>query len=406
MKVALRLLLAVAVAGILSVSGCAKNPHLAGGILYLSQKNFEKAVRELEMAVEQEPDNGEAHLKLAMAYAEIGETKKAGSEFDRALELDPKLQNDVDANRRHYWVEHFNEGVRLSQEEKDFKEAALEFEKAIDIDPLDVRAYTNLGFCYTQLGEHEKALSLFEKATELAPTDETSKRNLAGIYEDIAKNHFKSGNYVEAIRFYEKALELAPDRINCVFQLGICHFQKASTETSAVAARPSYEKALELYARVLEQEPDDVDVIFNMGIANLALDNQEEAISLLKRAVDIDPKVPEFHKILGRAYARAGSQELAVTELVISKALDTSRGRRMTDVDGWISPDAVKARYGDVGDVMTSLQTLGKPDEIYSYQESGSIVEVWFYWAKGRGVYFVNGKTPPENIVSFAPREE
>lgn len=405
MKVALRFLLAIVVIGVLVFGGCAKNPHLAGGILYLSQKNFEKAVRELETAVEQEPDNGEAHLKLGMAYAEIGETKKAGEEFNRALELNPKLSKDVDANRRHYWVEHFNEGVRLSHEEKDFEGAAREFEKAIELDPVDVRAYTNLGFCYTQLGEHEKALALFEKATELAPTDETSRRNLAGVYEDIAKNHFKSANYPEAIRFYQRALDLEPDRINCIFQLGICYFQTASAETSAALARPNYEKALELYERVLEKEPDEVDIIFNMGIANLALENQDEAILLLKQVVDIDPKVPEFHRILGRAYARAGLQELAVTELVISKALDTDRGRRMTDVDGWISPDAVKARYGGLGDVMTSLQEFGKPDEIYSYQESGSIVEVWFYWSKGTGMYFVNGKKPPENSVSFLPKE-
>ncbi|UCF78495.1 MAG: tetratricopeptide repeat protein [Candidatus Eiseniibacteriota bacterium] len=405
MSVALRFLLAVMVVGALVVSGCAKNPHLAGGILYLSQQNYEKAVRELETAVEQEPNNGLAHLKLAMAYAEIGETKKAGAEFDRALELDPKLAKDVDSNRKHYWVEHFNEGVRLSQEDKNFEEAAREFEKAIDLDPEDVRAYTNLGFCYTQMGDHEKALELFEKAASLEPTDETSRRNLAGIYEDIGKNHFKSGNYTEAIRFYQKALNLEPDRINCVFQLGICYFQKASSETTEALARSDYENALELYGRVLEQEPDEVDVIFNMGIANLALDNLDEAMNLLRRAVDIDPRVPEFHKILGRAYARAELQELAVTELVISKALNPDRGRRMTDIDSWISLEAVKARYGDEGDVMKLLAELGKPDEIYSYEESESIVEVWFYWAKGTGVYFVNGKTPPENRVSFLPKE-
>lgn len=405
MKVVLRSLLVFVGVAVLVLGGCGQNPHLSGGRLYLSQKNFEKAVRELEIAVEQEPENGFAHLNLAMAYGEIGETKKAGEEFDKALELNPKLSKDVETNRRHYWVEHFNEGVRLSQEEKNFEEAAKEFEKAIELDPRDVRAYSNLGFSLTQLGEHEKALALFEKAAELEPTDETSRKNLARVYEDIAKNHFKNRNYTEAIRFYQRALDLEPDGLNCLLQLGICHSQKASAETTLALARPDYEKALEFYSRVLEKEPDNVDIIYNMGLTNLAIDNLDEAIQLLKKAVDMDPTVSDFHKILGRAYARAGEQESAVTELVISKALDTSRGKRMADIDGWIAPDAVKARYRDVGDLPATLQELGQPEEIYSYQESGSLVEVWFYWSKGTALYFVNGKTPPANKVSFSPRE-
>ncbi|MFH0778448.1 MAG: tetratricopeptide repeat protein [Candidatus Eisenbacteria bacterium] len=401
-------LLVVVVLGALTLSGCAKNPHLAGGILYLSQKNFDKAMKELETAVQQEPTNGLAHLKLAMAYAELDETKKAGAEFDKALELDPKLKKDVDANRKHYWVEHFNEGVRLSQEDKNFPDAAKEFEMAIDVDPSDPRAYSNLGFALTQTGEHERALAVFEKAATVQPTDEASKKNLAAIYEDIGKKSLKEERFDDAIKFFDRALQLQPEKTSCMFELALCYFQKASRETVAANAQPEFGKAISYFKEVLKRDSTDVDAVFNMGSAYLAMDDVDEATVHLKKAVNMYPKIRDFHRVLGRAYARAGEQELAVTELVLAKALDPNRGRRMSadNIDAWVSAESVKARGGDVTDVSSVIQNLGKPEELYSYEEAGSLVEVWFYWTKGTALYLVNGKIPPENKVFFNPQTQ
>lgn len=386
--------------GAFAITGCAQNPHLSGGRLYRSQKVYDKAQRELELAVQQEPKNPLAHLELGMVYAEIDETKKAGEEFDKALELDPKMLKDIDANRKHYWVEHFNAGIRLSNEEQNYAEAATEFQKAIDLDPKDVRAYTNLAFCLRKTGQPDQALALFQKALTLNPTDVNARKNLAASYLDMARSEAKDQRFLDAIMLYEKAYELDTTLVATQFELANAYSEAAMAESIAVAKTQYYEKAVALYNRVLERTPDNIDATFNLGTAYLAMDKTDEALPLLQKAVNMDPKAPDFHNRLGRAYARAGSNEMAVAEIVMSKAL---QGEVKADLDTWFNADTMKSRYPDVTAQTKALQTNGRPDQVYTYEESGGIVEVWFYWTKGMGIYFVNGGAPIVNKVEFAP---
>ncbi|MCX5800081.1 MAG: tetratricopeptide repeat protein [Candidatus Eisenbacteria bacterium] len=449
MKAILKSIVAViafslAATGTLILSGCGQNPHLSGGRLYLSQKIYPKAVRELELAVQEEPKNGLAHLELARAYAELDSTKKAGLHFDEAAQVEPKRKKDSDINRKHYAILHFNEGLRLSQQEQKFDEAAVEFEKAIDLDASDAGTYMNLGFAYgqigrredahaayekaivlyekviqlnaadpiayknlglayAQLGRHDEASAMFEKAAALAPTDEKVKKNLATVYIERGNDNFKKENYAEAIKSYEKALGLGSDSVNVMFQLGNCYFQQAAAETSAATANALFEKSGSFYENVLRKSPDDIDAMTNLGMVEFRLDRMAEAIQLLRNVEERDPKAHEVHKILGGAYARTGEKEMAVTEIVFSKALDPNRGKRTSDLDSWLSPDGLKARYGDTSEVAKVIQERGVPQEVYVYEESGSLVETWFYWSQGKAMYFVNGRIPPKSEFTFFP---
>jgi len=387
--------------GAFAVTGCAQNPHLSGGRLYRSQKIYDKAQRELELAVQQEPNNALAHLELGMVYAEIGKTKEAGQEFDKAEQLDPKKKKDVDANRQHYWVEHFNAGIRLSNEDQNFTAAAEEFQKAIDLDPNDVRAYTNLAFCLRKTGRQAEAFALFQKALSLNPTDVTTRKNLAASYIDMARSEAKEKRFVEAITLYERAAELDTTVADTQFELANAYSEAAQAESIAVAKAQYYDKAVSLYNRVLEREPNNIDATFNLGTAYLAMDKLDEALPLLQKAVSLDPKAYDFHYRLGRAYARAGSDEMAVAEIVMSKALQ--KGAEQNDLDAWFAADAMKARYPDVTAQTKALTANGRPEKVYTYEESGGTVEVWFYWTKGLGLYFVNGAAPAVNKVEFAP---
>jgi tetratricopeptide (TPR) repeat protein len=402
MKTLFNTLALLAVAATVAITGCAQNPHLSGGRLYRSQKVYDKAQRELELAVQQEPNNPLAHLELGMVYAEVGETKKAGVEFEKALALNPKMRKDVDANRKHYWVQHFNAGIKLTNEDKNFEEAAKEFQKAIDLDTADPRAYTNLAFCLRKMDKPDEALQLFEKAATLNPTDPTARKNLAASYVDMGRDAIASGAFADGIKLFEKALELDSTLVQTEFDLGNAYSQAAQADTTPAGKKAKYEQAMIMYNRVLTRTPDHVDAIFNLGTAYLAMERIEEALPFLKKAVDLDPKAYDFHNRLGRAYARSGEEELAVAEIVVSKALQ--KGMRQSDLESWLDSASMASRYPDTSTLNATLQSVGQPEDIYMYQESGGTVEVWFYWTKGVGFYFVNGGAPRINKVIFAPQ--
>jgi tetratricopeptide (TPR) repeat protein len=81
------------------------------------------------------------------------------------------------------------------------KEAVLDCDKAIELDPGDEYAYNNRGMAKYQLLDIKGALSDFEKATELNPKFATAFFNAAYV-------QYKTGNKKEACGDMEKANEL------------------------------------------------------------------------------------------------------------------------------------------------------------------------------------------------------
>lgn len=58
-----------------------------------------------------------------------------------------------------------------------WKEAAYRWEKAVALDPLNPKAYNNLGVAYERAGKFEEALEAYENALELSPGSEHIRQN-------------------------------------------------------------------------------------------------------------------------------------------------------------------------------------------------------------------------------------
>jgi Flp pilus assembly protein TadD len=56
----------------------------------LKMKNLEKAALELERAITLDPEFGDAHCDLGVAYTRLGLLSQAAAEFRRAIELLPE----------------------------------------------------------------------------------------------------------------------------------------------------------------------------------------------------------------------------------------------------------------------------------------------------------------------------
>jgi tetratricopeptide (TPR) repeat protein len=74
--------------------------YLQRGILYYSQRNFEKAIGDYVKAIEANPQLEEAHYRLGVAYDRIGEPDKAQHEFELHDEIKKQQAALIDQQRR------------------------------------------------------------------------------------------------------------------------------------------------------------------------------------------------------------------------------------------------------------------------------------------------------------------
>ena len=112
--------------------------------------------------------------------------------------------------------DHFLLGEALARKGR-IDEAIIEFEKAIEMRPQYVAAYTSLGAAYGQKGTIDQSISASKKAIELAPRNATAYYNLGKAF-GIEKN------FDEAFASFFKAIELDPGYPEPYYGLAVCYY--------------------------------------------------------------------------------------------------------------------------------------------------------------------------------------
>jgi len=174
-----------------------------------------------ERAVEIDPDYGRAWAKLASTYAyEFLCTKpngnareEAGRISEKALLLAPGIPDSHIARGIAYSICH------------DYKQADLEFEIAIDLDPDLFSAWFTWARSKTYQGEVHEAIEYYQKASEIRPEDYQSvliQMSLMGSIGDLDGAREKAE---EGLRRAKDFLELNPDE-NRAWNMGAFALQR------------------------------------------------------------------------------------------------------------------------------------------------------------------------------------
>ena len=111
---------------------------------------------------------------------------------------------------------------------KDFSTAIASYTSAIALDPTSPVYFSNRSAAYSQVGQHDSAVSDARAALELDP-------KFGKAYSRMGHALFSLGKYEEAVEAYTKGLEIDPD--NAVMQSGLetAKKQAASSGSSATA---------------------------------------------------------------------------------------------------------------------------------------------------------------------------
>ncbi|MEG4231765.1 tetratricopeptide repeat protein [Microcoleus sp. Pol11C3] len=172
----------------------AAETYLNQGNANYKQGKIEEAISDYNQALDLDPKLAIAYNNRGKAKYAVGKKAEAISDYNQALDLNPKLA-----------AGYKNRGLAKSGLGR-IEEALADYNQAIDIDPNDADAYNNRGKVKYELGEKEEARADFVKANNLNP-----ELAVAYYVQGLAK--YGRGKIEEAISDYNQAIDLDPKRL-------------------------------------------------------------------------------------------------------------------------------------------------------------------------------------------------
>src|SRR6266513_6340438 len=188
------------------VLACRRTPadHVKRAGEYVSQKKYSEAIVEYRTALQQDAQLGEARLRLADLYAQVGDVQNAYREYIRAADAMP---DDADAQlkggamlllgNRIAEAKARAEGI-LRREPRnpgalmllgnalaglnDSTGALERLNQAIEAAPGSSLAYSNLGALQLARGDRQMAEASFKKAITANPNSVSARVALANYY--------------------------------------------------------------------------------------------------------------------------------------------------------------------------------------------------------------------------------
>jgi tetratricopeptide (TPR) repeat protein len=228
------------------------------------------------------------------ALAQLDEWLLAGKAFDLAVQTDPQYATA--------WA-----WLGLARQINGAPDALKALEHAQQLDSGSASLRAMLGTYWQQAGDHQKARSEFQKATEIEPGNPAWWLALGGSQapDDLAA----------ALKSYVQAVNLDPQNAESWYALaGFCIERNSFVEDYGLNA------ALRAYAL----QPKNALYMDMLGRAQMANGQDQAAEMMFKRALAAGSaqQTPGFHLHLGLLYLRTNREAQAKDELLLTQASD------------------------------------------------------------------------------------
>jgi len=195
----------------------------------LGQMFFEEARKDLEKAIQLDPECAIAHLYLASVYQRLGNLAAAVESVKKAKEFSPRAAEkdrlliesqyafriELDMEKRFRLIEEL--ATRFPKEKENYAplvsyyvanrrypEARAVIEKALALDPAWAGMLNQLAYIYDYQGDTAKAIETLEKAVVDTPRE-------PNLFDSLGELYAKTGRFDQAIENYKKAIAVKSD---------------------------------------------------------------------------------------------------------------------------------------------------------------------------------------------------
>ncbi len=314
-----------------SASGTDRRPAqalLERGLRAEEAGRLADAIAHYRTAIESAPSFALAHLYLGIALRANGQVDAAVASYLRTVDLDPS-----------HPAAHYNLGIEyLAQRNLDSAEACLRI--ALSLKDGFAEAWVALAELLESTGRYAEAIRALEKSVALRPDYLGALENLAALLQ-------KSGRAAGSVSAYRRIAELSPVTAQTHFRLGAAlqgvgefgeaeasfrraiamdgHFGPAvnSLATVVLLQDPArVEEAESLYRRAIEIDPAYSLPHSNLGNVLQVLGRLTESEACLRRAVELNPDMAPAQRSLGNTLKDLGRVDEAIPALRKALELD------------------------------------------------------------------------------------
>ncbi len=262
------------------------------------------------------------HACLGLVADGTGQYREAAKEYQQAIDLEPGNENAY-------------VGLALAYEhEGAIDQAEQAYQRAIEAHPNSPYAYNSLGTFYLRREQYDKALQMLQKVIALAPEGYGAYVNLGATYNNM-------GEYAKAIEPLKKSISIYPSYPGYV-DLGVAYagLNRFADEAAAyeeankldprefitwgnlgearyyngekAQALAAYRKAVELAVEELKVNPHDSDVLSNLANYYSILGDRDRALSYLQQALQYGHNDKDILVDAASVYNHLGDSGVAV----------------------------------------------------------------------------------------------
>lgn len=215
-----------------------------------------------------ERNRGDDWADAVWAFQRFRNVASPSTDPARLQQADRVLAGNADRAARRFVA-------RGIQAEQDPKQAAIYFNRALDLRPDFAEAYYNLGLSLQRSGRYAEAAAAYEQAATLAPGQAAVHANLGTAYLAM-KRPF------QAEKELRRALELAPHDKAIRLNLAIALWQ----EGSVADGRAGLET-------LIAEDPVYAPAYYNLACLEASVGRKAEALAALRRAVELEERYRE-----------------------------------------------------------------------------------------------------------------
>ncbi len=223
------------------------------------------------------------------------------------------------------------EAIRLHQA-ADFEGAIRGYRAFLAAGPSgkpEVLARSNLGAALAHLGRYQEAIEQYRRALGVTPGGVQASE----VRFNLAAAYYKAGQISSATSELTRLAGLEPENMKVALLLADCHLRMGENKQVVELLSPlepthqddqalayllgtalirdhQSERGQVIIDRIL-RDGESAEARLMMGTAKFMVGDIPGAIDELRRAVEINPKLPSAHSLLGRALLSAGDRDRA-----------------------------------------------------------------------------------------------